>query len=638
MKDVALVALYGQLVQLANDIIFVLGEGGRIVDANERMAEAYGYSREELLALRVEDLVPPSEIPALRGRLERLEREGSYLAEAVHRRKDGSVFPAEVSGRSIDIDGKKYMHLIVRDISERKRAEAELALTAYSVNHASDSVFWLDTKGHIVFVSESTCERHGYSRDELLTMEVYDLDPDLSREHWAENWRRIKADGVMHIETTHRTKDGDVFPLELKANYVAFGGAEYNCVFGRDITERRRAEEVLRERDEQLRQAQKMEAVGQLAGGIAHDFNNLLAAVVGYSDLLLAREGAFDLSVREDIEEIRRAADRASSLTKQILAFSRRQALRPTVASLNVVLDGMGPLLSRTLGEDIDLVIIPDPDLALVDVDIHQFEQVLLNLAVNARDAMPSGGRLTLETANVELDQEYCRTHSDATPGPYVMLEVSDTGTGMDEPTLERVFEPFFTTKARDKGTGLGLSMVYGTVRQSNGSISVHSEPGKGTSFKIFLPRLKTKVQEAAPATADLASSSGSATILVVEDEPSLQKLVARVLEDLGYRVFVAGTGAEALQLARQQGPALDLLLTDVVLPGDMQGNVLARDLLAMLPDLAVLYMSGYTRDAIVHAGRLDVGVDFLEKPFTPEALGNAVREVLGRRSPQKSL
>jgi two-component system cell cycle sensor histidine kinase/response regulator CckA len=630
----ALLARHEHLVQLANDIILVADASRHIVEANERALESYGYSREEFLGLRIEDLVPSSDVPALMARLQRLEHEDSYVAETAHRRKDGSTFPAEASGRSIEIGGEKYVHTIVRDITERKRAEAELALTGFSVNHASDSVFWLDPDGRILFVSDSTCERHGYSRDELLTMTVEDLDPSHSREEWAEHWREVKETGALEIETTHRTKEGTWFPVEIRNNYVTFEGVEYGCVFARDITERKQAEETLRNRDEQLRQSQKMEAVGQLAGGIAHDFNNLMAAVVGYSDLLLAREGAFDLTVREDIEEIRRAADRASSLTKQILAFSRRQALRPTVASLNSVLKGMGPLLRHTLGENIDLVTIERDDLGLVEVDVHQFEQVLLNLAVNARDAMSSGGRLTLETANAELDQDYCLTHSEAIPGRYVMLAVSDTGIGMDEATLGHIFEPFFTTKARDKGTGLGLSMVYGTVKQSNGSISVYSEPGKGTSFKIYLPRVTAAEEEVGSAAANGRSNLGSGTILVVEDEISLQRLVVRVLEALGYRVIAASSGAEALHLAKQQERPPDLLLTDVVLPGEMQGNDLARELVAATPGLAVLYMSGYTRNAIVHAGRLDAGVNFLEKPFTPQALGAAVQDVLAGRPP----
>jgi PAS domain S-box-containing protein len=398
-----------------------------------------------------------------------------------------------------------------------------------------------------------------------------------------------------------------------------------------DISQRKAAEETLRERDEQLLQSQKMEAIGQLAGGIAHDFNNLLTAVIGYSELLLLGEEFATSPARKDLGEIKRAAERAAALTGQILAFSRRQALRPAVVSLNEVLKGMEPLLRRTLGEDVDLVSHQDPNLGHAEVDIHQFEQVLMNLALNARDAMASGGRLTLETGNAELDEEYCRTHPEVIPGSYVMLAVSDTGAGMDAATRERMFEPFFTTKETGKGTGLGLSTVYGIVRQSGGSVSVYSEPGKGTSFKIYLPRTMASRRVESPVTLGGPLKRGGETILVVEDEVAVRSLVARVLGELGYRVYEAGTGAEALQVLADIGCRLDLLLTDLVLSGGMQGKDVVRALQSSLPDLPALYMSGYTRNAIVHAGRLDEGVNFLEKPFTPEALANAVRRVLDK-------
>jgi PAS domain S-box-containing protein len=397
-----------------------------------------------------------------------------------------------------------------------------------------------------------------------------------------------------------------------------------------DISEREQAEKALRESEEQLRQSQKMEAVGQLAGGIAHDFNNLLTAITGYVELLLARTDLPDESVREDLGEVKHAAERAAALTRQILAFSRRQALRPRVASLNEVITGLEPLLRRTLGETIDLVALEHPDLGSVEVDVHQFEQVLMNLALNAKDAMKSGGRLTLETGNVELDREYCLTHPETRPGSYVMLAVSDTGTGMDEATRGRVFEPFFTTKAAGEGTGLGLATVYGIVKQSTGSISLYSEPGKGTTFKIYLPRVSVPMQwENELTIGGAVSTGGNETILLVEDEASLRKLAARVLGDLGYHVVSAGTVTEALEVLAEAGGKLDLLLTDLVLPGGRQGKDLAGDLLSDRPDLPVLFMSGYTRNAIVHAGRLDAGVNFLEKPFTPGMLASAVRTVL---------
>ena len=489
-----------------------------------------------------------------------------------------------------------------------------------------------DLQGRLLEFNEAYRAMLGYDREELLARTYVGLTP--------EKWRALEADIIQNqvltrgysdvYEKEYQRADGSIFPVELRVLLERDESGAPTAMWGvvRDISERVEAERAIHERDEQLRQSQKMEAVGQLAGGIAHDFNNLLAVILGYSDLLLAG-GQVPDSAREDLGQIRRAADRAGALTRQILAFSRRQALRPKVVSLNEVLDGMEPLLRRTLGEHIDLVTRQDPDLALVEADVHQFEQVIMNLAINARDAMTSGGGLTLETANVELDEEYCRTHPEATPGGYVMLAVSDTGTGMTQATLERVFEPFFTTKEPGVGTGLGLATVYGIVKQSHGTISVDSKPGEGASFKIYLPRATGQVGEESSEAGGTGPARGEETVLVVEDEAPLRDLVVRVLGSLGYRVLVAGTAAEAREVLQEIEYRLDLLLTDVVLPGGEQGNDLARDLHYLQPDLPVLYVSGYPRDAIVHAGQLDAGVNFLEKPFTPETLARTVRSVL---------
>jgi two-component system cell cycle sensor histidine kinase/response regulator CckA len=515
-----------------------------------------------------------------------------------------------------------------------RESEERLRLTLDAVN---DGVWdWHVPSGRAVF-SPHWYDMLGYEPDEFAAS--YDswrslVHPDEIERVEDELRAHIASGDAYAIEMRMRTKLGDwrwiltrgrVIEREGDGSPIRLVGTHS------DITQRVEAERTLRERDDQLRQAQKMEAVGQLAGGIAHDFNNLLTAIIGYSDLLLTGPELADSPVRKDLEQIRRAAERATALTRQILAFSRSHTLRPTVVSLNDVLAGVEPLLRRTLGEHVDLVCAQGPDLGHVEVDVHQFEQVLMNLALNARDAMASGGRLTLETANVELDKEYCRAHPHATPGSFVMLAVSDTGVGMDATTMERVFEPFFTTKDVGQGTGLGLAMVYGTVRQSNGSISVYSEPGKGTSFKIYLPRTMAAIQEETPVTTDVALARAHETILVVEDEASLLDLVARVLSGLGYRVLSAGTAAEAVRVAKESEFQFDLLLTDVVLSGGVQGNELARDLCTHMPGLPVLYMSGYTRNAIVHPGRLDAGVKFLEKPFTPGALATMVRAALGQ-------
>ncbi len=395
-----------------------------------------------------------------------------------------------------------------------------------------------------------------------------------------------------------------------------------------DITRHKHTEEALRQSEERLLQAQKMEAVGRLAGGVAHDFNNFLTVIGGFGERLLRGLHAGDAR-RRDAEEIRRAAERASDLTRQLLAFSRRQVLAPKVLDLNAVVAGMGAMLRRLIGEDIDLVTVLDPALGHVKADPGQLEQVVMNLAVNARDAMPRGGKLTIETRNVELDEAYAGEHVSVNPGRYVMLAVSDTGCGMDAETRARLFEPFFTTRERGKGTGLGLATVYGIVKQSGGNIWVYSEPGRGTSFKIYLPRVEEAVEAAQAAGAIGGSLRGSETVLLVEDEEGVRTLVREVLVRHGYTVLAARHGGEALLICeRHEGP-IHLMVTDVVMP-EMSGRELAERLAPLHPAMKVLYVSGYTDDAIVHHGVLDRRTPFLEKPFSPDALARKVREVLG--------
>jgi len=388
-----------------------------------------------------------------------------------------------------------------------------------------------------------------------------------------------------------------------------------------DRTENRRLEE-------QLRQSQKVEAIGRLAGGIAHDFNNLLTAIVGYSDLALTNLGE-DSPLSADIIEIRKAGQRAATLTRQLLAFSRKQVLQPIVLDLNDVVSNTDKMLRRLIGEDIELVTLLGKDLGCVRADPGQIEQIILNLTLNARDAMLQGGKLTIETANVELDEAYARRHIAVEPGSYVMLAVSDNGLGMDAETQEHLFEPFFTTKEVGKGTGLGLSTVYGIVKQSCGNISVHSEPRKGTLFQIYFPR----VHEAAevweqPRKSDPERLTGTETVLLVEDQGIVRNLVRHVLERREYTVLEASHGEEALQLANRHEGSIHLLVTDVVLPR-MSGRQLAERIAALRPEVRVLYMSGYTDDAIVHHGVLDPGISFLQKPFTPDALARKIREIL---------
>jgi CheY-like chemotaxis protein len=370
-----------------------------------------------------------------------------------------------------------------------------------------------------------------------------------------------------------------------------------------------------------------MEAIGLLAGGIAHDFNNILTTILGYGGLALERIDKLD-PLFDEISEIQRAGERAAELTRKLLAFSRKQILEPRVIDLNATVSGMERMLRRTIGEDVQLVFRPAANLGRVRADPGQVEQVLLNLAVNARDPMPKGGSLTIETNNVRLDEEYARTHVDpASTGDVVMFAVSDSGSGMDEQTRSRIFEPFFTTKELGKGTGLGLSTVYGIVRQSGGHIDCYSEPGTGTTFKVYLPRVGEEAT-VIPAPVVSGDLQGSETLLVVEDEETLATLARRALERRGYRVLVARNGSAALEIALAH-PEIELLLTDVVMPG-MSGPELAEVLRAQSPGLKVLFMSGYTDNAIIQHGLLDSGVAFLQKPFTPDGLARKVREILG--------
>ncbi|HLK35448.1 MAG TPA: response regulator [Polyangiaceae bacterium] len=500
-----------------------------------------------------------------------------------------------------------------------KLANAEQRYRALLEN-ALDAISVLTPDGIILEANRGWERVLGVPRTQVVGRNVADFAPDPSSKLKSGYDQVVGHGGGSVPPTPIRRPDGTIVQLELTRTVVDVGGERYVLSVGRDVTDRLRMEE-------QLRQVQKMEAIGSLAGGVAHDFNNLLSVILSYTDMVIGDLKPDD-PMRSDIEEVRRAGQRANELTRQLLAFSRKQMLQPRVLDLNVILAGMEKMLRRLLGEAMELSLLTFTKIGKVLADPGQIEQVVMNLAVNARDAMPNGGKLSIETANADLDADYAAHHHGLKPGPYVMLAVTDTGTGMDAATRARIFEPFFTTKEKGKGTGLGLATVFGIVKQSDGHIWVYSEPGKGTTFKVYLPRHDQTVTDIMPAPLPITNLRGSETVLLVEDEEQVRNLARAILGRNGYNVLEAQNGGEAFLVCEQYEAKIHLLVTDVVMPR-MSGKQLAERLLPLRAEMRVLFMSGYTDNSIVHHGVLDAGVAFLQKPITPDALLRKVREVL---------
>jgi two-component system, cell cycle sensor histidine kinase and response regulator CckA len=442
---------------------------------------------------------------------------------------------------------------------------------------------------------------------------------------------RLEEAGVIRFEGWRRRQDGSLFWTITSAQVVR--GPDGHMLYYEgtveDATEHKRAEEALKAVETRLTQSAKLEAVGRLAGGVAHDFNNLLGVIMGYADLMLKRMPAEE-PLRRNVQEIQKAAERASALTKQLLAFSRRQILQPRVLDLNQSISEVESMLQRVIGEDIALVTVLR-DVGHVKADPGQIQQVLMNLVVNARDAMPRGGRLTIETASVDLEDVYAREHVGVTPGPFVMMAVSDTGVGMDQEVQAHIFEPFFSTKGPEKGTGLGLATVYGIVKQSGGNVWVYSEPGRGATFKVYLPRVEEASPRAGSPPLRPVSSLGTETVLLVEDDEKVREVIALALKDAGYRVLEARSGEQALLQGEPQTDPVHLLVTDLVMPG-MSGRELAERWQATHPETRTLFMSGYTDGTVQHQAGLPPGAAFIQKPFAPSTLARKVREVLERR------
>ncbi len=528
-----------------------------------------------------------------------------------------------------------------RDMAERKRAEE--ALTESEARHrgvlesALDAIITMDHEGRIREFNPAAESMFGHSRAEAVGQPLVDLlIPPALRDSHRQDIERYLETGEgwivgQRLELMALRADGSEFPVEVAVTRVTHPGRPLFTAYLRDLSARRLAESEKESLESQLRQAQKMEAVGRLAGGVAHDFNNFLTVIVGRTELLLARLGP-GASIARDVDLIQKTAERAVTLTSALLAFSRKQVLQPKILDLNGVLSGIGPMLQRLIGEHIRVVVETQPELGRVRADPGQIEQVLVNLVANARDAMPEGGQLAIGTANVELDENYARTHPGARPGPYVMLTVSDSGVGIIPEVQAHIFEPFYTTKERGKGTGLGLATVYGIIKQSGGYIWVESTPGQGATFTIYLPRVDSVVEPGVvePEKPMAIPSGGAETVLLAEDEAELRDLVREILTEAGYTVLDAINGVRALEVSRLHEGPIDLLLTDVVMP-EMGGRELAQRLASLRPGLKVLYMSGYTDDPEMRQGIEESDAAFLPKPFTPSTVAAKVREVLAR-------
>jgi PAS domain S-box-containing protein len=628
------------VVQQVPGCVVITDKDGVIEYVNASFERTTGYSREETIGKTPRILKSGKhEKKFYEAMWETILSGRVFHAEFTNRKKNGELFYQDqtilpVRDEKGDI---AYFASLGRDVTKNKEIEKAFRESEEKyrelVSNINDGIFITDDKGIITFANKALAAIHGSETPEdLIGRNFLEFTSPEVRNELAKRFQDIVAGGKPSeaIVVPIIGSNGNAAVIEVKAvPEVKAGRVVGTRGVVRDVTERIKAEEALKELQQQILQSQKIEAVGQLAGGVAHDFNNILMAIEGYSELLGMKLDPSNPAVR-DVLEIQKAAAQGASLTRQLLAFSRKQVLIPKVLDLNYVLGNMQSMLRRLIREDIDLLFSLAPELGVVKVDPGQIEQVIMNLAVNAGDSMPQAGKITLETGNVDLDGEYAAQHASVAPGPYVMLAVSDTGCGMDEQTRSHIFEPFFTTKEPGKGTGLGLSTVYGIVKQSGGHIEVYSEPGHGTSFKIYFPRIDLPLEPASPAVAAFSrgSTRQDGTILLVDDNDSLRSAVAAFLEIVGYQVLQASHGQEALDMLHTYDGSVDLLITDMVMP-HMSGPELAKRVQPLRPNVKVLYMSGYTEEAITHEGTIEPGSAFMQKPASMNTLLSRIREML---------
>jgi two-component system, cell cycle sensor histidine kinase and response regulator CckA len=610
---------------LTDHAILMLDPDGTILTWSSGAERIDGYTAGEIIGRHYSCLFTPELIAADKPRqeLEKAAAEGRVEIEGWRVRKNGSRFWVNGTLSALyDENGKvRAFAKITRDLTGKRRNDELLQSV---LNHTLDGIISIDDRGTISMINRAGEALFGRDGSEVIGQNIKMLMPEpYHSEHdtYLSNYKQTSERKIIGIgrEVLGLRKNGSTFPIDLAVTEFQLDNKRYFVGLIRDISDKKKLES-------QLHQSQKMEAFGQLAGGVAHDFNNLLTVITGYSDLLNAKLPPGDPKTKM-VDQIRRAAERAASLTRQLLAFSRQQVLEPKVVDLNVIVADIEKMLRRLIGEDVEFTTVLGPAISRVKVDPGQIEQVIINLAVNARDAMPKGGKLTIETSDSEIDESYLKLHPEARDGRFVRLAISDSGCGMPPDVRARIFEPFFTTKGVGKGTGLGLAVVHGIIKQSGGNIDVYSEVGIGTTIRIYLPAVQQEAMSLSASGGDLPSR-GAETILLVEDEDSVRELATVILEECGYTVMTAPQGLAALQLMATCREKIDLLVTDVVMP-QMGGRELAQTLIAQHPELNVLFMSGYTDDAVVRHGVLQANANFLQKPFTPSSLAKKVREVL---------
>ncbi len=633
-KTEARLQLLSSAVEQSSEGIAVIDLDGNLQFTNQAFAKIHSYTQEELLGKHLTICHTTEQLPAVENANRLVEETGWFSGEIWHVKRDGTVFPSMMHNTLLRDSVGKPIGIIglMRDITKAKQAEMALRESERRLSTLMSNLPGMayrcrnDRMWTMEFVSEGCLELTGYQTVDLVQNKKISYADLIHPDDIDSVWQSVQTALAEHtsFKLTYRirTASGAEKWVWGQGRGVFSETDDLLALEGLiiDITDRKQLEG-------QLVQAQKMEAVGRLAGGVAHDFNNLLTAISGYTQLILTELKEGD-PMFADLLEVKKAATRAASLTHQLLAFSRRQILQPQILNVNSIIAEMDNMLQRLIGEDIELIIIPGENLAPIKADYGQIEQVIMNLVINARDAMPNGGKLMIETANVELSEDYSRTHLAIKPGLYIMLAVSDTGIGMSEEIQSHLFEPFFTTKEIGKGTGLGLATVYGIVKQSEGNIWVYSEPGQGTTFKIYLPQVLEKVVIEERGQAAVTEFGGSETILLVEDEDVVRDLAHRVLEKYGYTVLEASQGEDALRICQQFQGEIHLLITDVIMP-KISGPELAKQLRPIRPQMKLLYVSGYTDSSIVHHGVMDEGVPFLQKPFTPQVLLRKVRQVL---------